>query len=298
MITADAYADAIDLHVPFAPVLPESAPDAARARHEVLDWLLAERAQSPPALATEAEIDVSIRDLLTIRRPAPIPAGMQLRLDGLLASGARGRGAVTPAEVLAAPGSRQSVAETPVRVWPGDIRRLAVDAIVNAANADLLGCCRPGHACIDNAIHSAAGPRLRADCARIIGIQGHPERSGEAKITRAYHLPSRFVLHTVGPIVAGDHVQPEDERTLAAAYVSCLELARTIPTVRTLALCAISTGVFGFPKDRAAEVALRTVSARLGERPKAFDLVAFCVFSDADRDAYGRVMATDGDGVG
>jgi O-acetyl-ADP-ribose deacetylase (regulator of RNase III) len=106
------------------------------------------------------------------------------------------------------------------------------------------------------------------------------------------------VLHTVGPIVAGGHVQPEDERTLAAAYVSCLELARTIPSVRTLAFCAISTGVFGYPKDRAAELALRTVSAWLGERPKAFDLVAFCVFSDADRDAYDKVLATGGDGAG
>ena len=222
---------------------------------------------------------------------------MQACLDELLAGQARTRGAVSPGEILAAPG-RLSIAGTPVRVWQGDITRLAVDAIVNAANAELLGCFRPGHACIDNAIHGAAGPRLRADCARIIGIQGHPERSGEAKITRAYHLPSRFVLHTVGPIVAGGRVQPEDERTLAAAYVSCLELARTIPTVRTLAFCAISTGVFGYPKDRAAEVALRTVSAWLGERPKAFDLVAFCVFSDADRDAYDAVMATGGDEVG
>jgi O-acetyl-ADP-ribose deacetylase (regulator of RNase III) len=297
VITAHAYADAIDLHVPFAPVLPESAAGVASARHEALEWLLAEHAQSPPAPATEAEIDALIRDLLTIRRPAPIPPGVHLRLDALLASEARGRGAVTPAEILAAPGSLRSAAETPVKVWPGDIRRLAVDAIVNAANTELLGCFRPRHACIDNAIHGAAGPRLREDCARIISIQGHPERSGEAKITRAYHLPSRFVLHTVGPIVAGGRVQPEDERTLAAAYVSCLELARTIRAVRTLAFCAISTGVFGYPKERAAEVAVRTVSAWLGERPKAFDLVAFCVFSDADRVAYDRVMATSGDGV-
>jgi O-acetyl-ADP-ribose deacetylase (regulator of RNase III) len=296
VITADAYADAIDLHVPFAPVLPESAAGDARARHEVLEWLLAEHVQSPPAPATG--IDVSIHDLLTIRRPAPIPPGVQLRLDALLAREARRRGAVTPAEILAAPGSLLSVAETPVKVWPGDIRRLAVDAIVNAANTELLGCFRPRHACIDNAIHGAAGPRLREDCARIIEIQGHPERSGGAKITRAYHLPSRFVLHTVGPIVAGSRVQADDERTLAAAYVSCLELARTIRTVRTLAFCAISTGVFGYPKGRAAEVAVRTVSAWLGERPRAFDLVAFCVFSDADRVAYDTAMAISGDGVG
>jgi O-acetyl-ADP-ribose deacetylase (regulator of RNase III) len=298
VISAEAYAGAIDLHVPLASIPPESATGVAHARREVLEWLLAERAQSPPASVAENQIDAPIGDLLTIRRPAPIPPGVQLRLDALLASEARRRGAVTPAEILAAPGSLLSVAETKVKVWPGDIRRLAVDAIVNAANTDLLGCFRPRHACIDNAIHAATGPRLREDCARIIEIQGHPERSGEAKITRAYHLPSRFVLHTVGPIVTGGRVQDEDERTLAAAYVSCLELARTIGTIRTLAFCSISTGVFGYPKDRAAAVAVRTVSAWLGERGKAFDLVAFCVFSAADRDAYDRVMATDADDVG
>ena len=117
-----------------------------------------------------------------------------------------------------APGTKRVIAGTPLKVWRGDITRLAVDAIVNAANAALLGCFRPGHACIDNAIHSAAGPRLRADCARIMEIQGRPERSGTAKITRGYHLPSRFVLHTVGPIVAGGRVEADDERTLVSAY--------------------------------------------------------------------------------
>jgi len=297
VITADAYAGAIELQVPFAPTPREPGAGGGGARHEVLEWLLSEHARSLPAPTSEEEIDILIRDLLTIRRSAAVPRRVQTCLDEHLAGQARARGSVSPSEILAAPG-HLSIAGTPVRVWQGDITRLAVDAIVNAANAELLGCFRPGHACIDNAIHSAAGPRLRADCARIIEIQGRPERSGEAKITRAYHLPSRFVLHTVGPIVAGGHVQPEDERTLAAAYVSCLELARTIPTVRTLAFCAISTGVFGYPKDRAAEEALRTVSAWLGERPKAFDLVAFCVFSDADRDAYDKAKTTGGAGIG
>jgi O-acetyl-ADP-ribose deacetylase (regulator of RNase III) len=297
VITAAPYADAIELHVPFAPTPREPGAGGGGARHEVLEWLLSEHARSLPAPTSDEEIDLLIRDLLTVRPPGAIPAGAQACLDELLAGQARARGSVSPSEILAAPG-RLSIAGTPVTVWPGDITRLAVDAIVNAANTELLGCFRPHHACIDNAIHAAAGPRLREDCARIIEIQGHPERSGEAKITRAYHLPSRFVLHTVGPIVTSGRVQPEDERTLAASYVSCLELARTIPTVRTLAFCAISTGVFGYPKDGAAEVAVRTVSAWLGERSKAFDLVAFCVFSDADRDAYHRVIATDGDGVG
>lgn len=299
MITVDAYADAIQLGRPFVPMSPDPGIGRARARHEVLEWLLAERAAGvEPLPAADAEVDALIRELLTIRPPGGIPPRMQSCLDEILAGQARARGSVTPREVLAGPGTRLTVGGTPVKAWPGDITRLAVDAIVNAANADLLGCFRPRHACIDNAIHSSAGPRLREDCARIIQIQGHAEEGGDAKITRAYHLPSRFVLHTVGPIVAGGRVLPEDERTLVSAYHSCLELAGAIPSIRTLAFCAISTGVFGYPKDSAAGVAVRTVSAWLGERPNAFDLVVFTVFSDADRDAYEGAMAAAGrDGV-
>jgi O-acetyl-ADP-ribose deacetylase (regulator of RNase III) len=165
---------------------------------------------------------------------------------------------------------------------------------VNAANADLLGCYRPGHTCIDNAIHSAAGPRLRDDCARIVEIQGHRERTGDAKITRAYHLPSRFVLHTVGPIVGDGRVGPDDERALASSYRSCLELAASLPSIRTLAFCAISTGVFGYPKEQAAATAIAVVSTWLRNHPGALDLVVFSVFSDADERAYERVMAGGG----
>ena len=285
------YADTIHLHEPLVPISSAHRAGERRARHEGLAWLLSERARGLPVPSSETEADVLIRDLLTTRRPGAIPASVQASLDELLASQARARGSVSSGEILAASGRLVSVAGTPLKLWQGDITRLAVDAIVNAANAELLGCFQPRHACIDNAIHGAAGPRLREDCARIIEIQGHPERSGEAKITRAYHLPSRFVLHTVGPIVAGGRVRPDDERTLAAAYLSCLELARAMASIRTLAFCAISTGVFGYPKDRAAEVAVRAVSAWLGERPTVFDLVVFCVFSDADRDAYDQVMA-------
>jgi O-acetyl-ADP-ribose deacetylase (regulator of RNase III) len=135
---------------------------------------------------------------------------------------------VSPSEILAAPG-RLSIAGTPVRVWQGDITRLAVGAIVNAANAELLGCFRPGHACIDNAIHGAAGPRLRADCARIIEIQGHPERAARPDHAR---LPPALAFRAAhggrSPAVACGR----GRAPLAAAYVSCLELARTILTVR------------------------------------------------------------------
>jgi O-acetyl-ADP-ribose deacetylase (regulator of RNase III) len=297
MSTADAYADAIRLHEPFIPLTPDPDVSSVQARREVLTWLLAEHAGNAESVpAAGIEIDVLIRNLLTVRHPGGIPPRVHACLDRMLGEQARARGSVAPAEVLAGPGSLSVVAGTPMKVWRGDIMRLSVDAIVNAANAALLGCFIPGHACIDNAIHSAAGPRLREDCTRIIEIQRHAERSSDAKITRAYHLPSRFVLHTVGPIVAGGRVQADDERTLVSAYHSCLELAAATRPIRSLAFCAISTGIFGYPKDRAAGVAVGTVSRFLRERPEAFDLVVFCVFSDADERAYDQAMAPGGKG--
>ena len=292
MTTADAYAAAINLHEPFVPTTPESGVSPAQARREVFEWLLAEHDGSVGSVPADGvDSDVQIRNLLTIRRPGGIPPRVHARLDVILGEHACARGSVAASEVMAGPGLRAVVDSTPMKVWRGDITRLSVDAIVNAANAALLGCFRPGHTCIDNAIHSAAGPRLRQDCARIIEIQGHAERSGDAKITRAYHLPSRFVLHTVGPIVGGGRVRPNDERTLVSAYRSCLELAAATPPIRSVAFCAISTGVFGYPKDGAAHVAVRSVSRWLRERPKTFDLIVFCVFSDADERAYGQAMA-------
>jgi len=291
MITADRYAAAIRLHEPFVPLRTAPGVGDAQARQQALEWLLAEHGKSVESAPSGVEADVLIRNLLTIRRPGGIPPPVQACLDQILAARARARGAVGPNEIMAGPGPSTTHAGTPTRVWRGDITRLAVDAIVNAANGELLGCFRPGHACIDNAIHSAAGPRLRDDCARIIGIQGHPERTGDAKITRAYHLPSRFVLHSVGPIVAGGGVLPEDERALESSYRSCLELAHSTPSLRTIAFCAISTGVFGYPKDRAAEVAVRTVSDWLREHPRAFDLIVFTVFTDGDEGAYERAAS-------
>jgi O-acetyl-ADP-ribose deacetylase (regulator of RNase III) len=296
MITADAYAAAVHLDEPFVPMTPEPRVSPAQARREVLAWLFAEYAGSAKSVSdVDVENDVPIRNLLTVRRPGRIPSRTLAYLDQILGEQARARGSVMPDEVLAGPGTLLTVGGTQVKVWRGDITRLSVDAIVNAANAGLLGCFRPGHACIDNAIHRAAGPRLREDCARIIEIQDHAERSGDAKITRAYHLPSRFVLHTVGPIVAFGGVEPDDERMLVSSYDSCLELAGATPSIRSFAFCAISTGIFGYPKDRAANVAVRTVSRWLRERPKGFDLVVFCVFSDADGRAYDQAMAVDGE---
>ncbi len=174
---------------------------------------------------------------------------------------------------------------TKLIVWQGDICTLRLDAIVNAANSQMLGCFQPLHACIDNAIHSAAGVQLRDDCNTIMQKQGFAEPTGTAKITRAYNLPSKFVLHTVGPIVRGQ-VSAQNREDLASAYTACLKICREIESIRSIAFCGISTGVFGYPQTLAAELALETVSSWIIDNPDHFDLVIFNVFSDKDREIY------------
>jgi len=178
-------------------------------------------------------------------------------------------------------------------MWQGDIAELPVDAIVNAANDALLGCFKPFHACIDNAIHATAGPRLREDMAVIMGIQGASEETGQAKITRAYHLPSRFILHTVGPIFREnpENISEDEKALLSGSYRACLDLASEISVIRSIAFCSISTGVFGFPAMPAARIALRTVDQWLLDHPGRFDLVVFDLFSQRDYDIYAKVLA-------
>ena len=142
-------------------------------------------------------------------------------------------------------------------LWQGDITRLAVDAIVNAANSALLGCFQPLHYCIDNAIHTYAGLDLRNCCNEIMQKQGHPEPTGQAKMTPGFNLPCQYVLHTVGPIVDGRLTQTHCDQ-LASCYRACLTLAEE-NGCGSIAFCCISTGVFGFPKQEAAEIAVRTV---------------------------------------
>ena len=172
-------------------------------------------------------------------------------------------------------------------LWQGDITRLECGAIVNAANSGMTGCYVPCHACIDNCIHTFAGIQLRLDCAQLMERQGHEEPTGRAKITKAYNLPCDYVLHTVGPIIEGC-VTPEDERLLASCYRSCLELA-VQNGVESIAFCCISTGVFHFPNQQAAEIAVETVrkfKAETGNKMK----VIFNVFKDLDLEIYQRLL--------
>lgn len=183
-----------------------------------------------------------------------------------------------------------------ISLWQGDITRLNADAIVNAANNKLLGCFIPCHKCIDNAIHSSAGLQLRDECNTLMLQQGHAspdgrqdEPTGHAKITGAYNLPCRYVIHTVGPVVMGELTQRHREE-LASCYRSCLELAESCG-LKSIAFCCISTGEFRFPNDEAAKIAVRTVREFL-THANSINHVIFNVFKDIDREIYSEELAS------
>ena len=180
---------------------------------------------------------------------------------------------------------------TPVQpglyLWQGDITALKCDAIVNAANSGMTGCYIPNHRCIDNAIHTYAGVELRLACAELMEQQGYPEPTGQAKITPAFNLPCRYVLHTVGPIISG-RVTAEDKELLASCYRSCLKLAAE-NNLESVAFCCISTGEFHFPNDLAAEIAVATVKEFL-KKQTSVKKVIFNVFKDLDKAIYEKLL--------
>ena len=177
-----------------------------------------------------------------------------------------------------------------IMLWQGDIVTLKVDAIVNAANSKLLGCFIPLHNCIDNMIHSAAGVQLREECNSIMQLQGRDEEVGKAKITGAYNLPSKYVIHTVGPAIPyGSEPSKSDCEALESCYVSCLEIASE-NNLESLAFCAISTGVFNFPRDLAAEIAVDTVKDYLDLNETSLNHVIFDVFSDDSYETYRKLL--------
>ena len=172
-------------------------------------------------------------------------------------------------------------------LWQGDITTLRCDAIVNAANSGMTGCYVPNHRCIDNCIHSFSGIQLRMECAEMMRMQGHEEETGKAKITKAYNLPCRYILHTVGPIISGTPTKTDCE-LLAGCYRSCLELAAE-KGLESVAFCCISTGEFHFPNDRAAQIAVGTVKEFM-RRETSVKKVVFNVFKDLDKEIYRKLL--------
>ena len=179
-------------------------------------------------------------------------------------------------------------------LWRGDISLFRVDAIVNAANSQMLGCFRPFHKCIDNVIHTYAGPQLRDDCAIIMGKQGNEEPTGTAKITRAYNLPSSFVIHTVGPIYSSESSEI-CHTLLANCYKNCLNVASSIESIKSIAFCCISTGVFMFPQEEAAKIAVQTVDEWLTNNPGKLDQIVFNVFTEKDLNIYTSLLESTND---
>ncbi len=229
-----------------------------------------------------------LRALMNVRAPMPLGERFLAAQDELLSREREERGVVHVADLPPVGGDER------LALWLGDITRLDADAIVNAANARLLGCFVPGHHCIDNAIHSAAGLRLRQECAAIMAAQGHEEPTGQAKITGGYNLPARYVLHTVGPII--DHpLNDRDRELLASCYRSCLALAEE-RGLKSVAFCCISAGAFRFPRDEAARIAVKTVRDSL-EKDTGSRRVVFNVFSEEELRRYRALLEPDAAGA-
>ena len=174
-----------------------------------------------------------------------------------------------------------------IYLWQGDITTLRCDVIVNAANSGMTGCYVPNHRCIDNCIHSFAGVQLRLECDEIMTKQGYSEPTGQAKITKSYNLPCKYIIHTVGPIINGK-LTSEDCDLLESCYKSCLELA-VKNNLDSIAFCCISTGEFHFPNDKAAQIAVKTVEEFM-KKETGLKKVIFNVFKDMDKEIYRKLL--------
>lgn len=195
---------------------------------------------------------------------------------------------------IAAKGITDVAELTPVQqgiyLWQGDITTMKCDAVVNAANSGMTGCYIPNHRCIDNAIHTFAGMQLRLICDNLMEQQGYPEPAGGAKITPAFNLPSRYVLHTVGPVISGK-VKKYERELLASCYRSCLELAAK-NKLESVAFCCISTGEFHFPNELAAEIAVQSVK-KFFRLQTGVRKVIFNVFKDLDKNIYQKLLGAN-----
>lgn len=236
--------------------------------------------QEIPGTAQEQKL--LLRGMMNVRSPKKIDPEFLEVQDAYLQQAAMDKGITDAADL------------TPIQpglyLWQGDITTLRCDAIVNAANSGMTGCYVPNHRCIDNAIHTFAGVQLRLACQELMERQGCPEPTGRAKITPAYNLPCKYVLHTVGPIVSGK-VTEQDKALLASCYRSCLELAGE-NNLESVAFCCISTGEFHFPNELAAEIAVQTVKDFMKEE-HSVKKVIFNVFKDLDKNIYRRLLRAD-----
>lgn len=221
-----------------------------------------------------------LRSMMNLRPPLPCNEEVLAVQDSLLKGIVEHKGIIRLEDTKDCGGG--------LHLWQGDVTRLATDGIVNAANSGMLGCFHPGHNCIDNAIHSFAGMQLRLECEQLRKLMPDGEApTATPWITNAWNLPSKHVIHVVGPIISG-RVRRIDEEALAACYTNCLDLGKA-NDVRSIAFCCISTGVFSYPAEDAARLAISTVRQWLDEAGHEMEVV-FNVFKDSDRGIYSRLL--------
>lgn len=275
----ETYAKFIDL-TPYPRPALLSAEEKDEACGAILKFLCRERGLIAAFSSVYEKKRALVRQYMNRRAPLPVPQEILDLQDKLFYTETVERGIVAAEEI---PEVGNGFSQ-----WEGNIIRLGVDAIVNAGNKSLLGCFLPGHDCIDNIIHSAAGMQMRADCQRIISAQGHEEEAGNAKITRAYNLPCKYVIHTVGPMV-GRELSDVNRAELRSCYTSCLDLAEEMG-LSSIAFCCVSTGVFNFPGEAAAEIATGAVMNWKLRHPENKMKIVFDTFLPRDTEIYRNIL--------
>lgn len=279
-ISFSEYRKIIDLTPYPRPEPFGSEAELSSACDELLHFLLYERGIIAAFSASYENKRENVRRYMNERAAVPVPQDILAVQDRLFWTETLRRGVADLSECTQYPHG--------ISLWEGDITRLNADAIVNAANKTLLGCFLPGHNCIDNIIHSRAGMQLRSDCAKIMAQQGKSEESGGTKITRAYNLPSRYVFHTVGPMILRD-VDKEQRTQLRSCYLAVLNLAEEMK-LNSVAFCCLSTGVFNFPREEAAEIATGTVLNWKLRHPESDLKVIFDTYLPEDTRVYEHIL--------
>lgn len=227
-----------------------------------------------------------LRSLMNVRMPKELPEQVIRVQDEYLGACAEEKGIVRLEDI--------PLIKDNISIWQGDITRLEVDAIVNAANSMMLGCFLPMHTCIDNQIHTFAGVQLRQECndkmdqLRERFGNDYEQPTSIPMLTEAYNLPAKKVVHIVGPIVCG-RLTPDLEKKLEDCYTNTLDMCLE-NGLKSLAFCCISTGVFHFPNKRAAEIATETVAKWSLRHPNSMDRIVFNVFKDEDKKYYEELL--------
>ena len=269
------------------------------SQEERLDYLVKELCNDSvkyrKMIIKKSEKRMIMRALMNIRMPKPISKEFLEVQDEFLQEEVRKRGIVQLNDIptLKVQYGLENKYSNKISIWKGDITRLQIDAIVNAANSQMLGCFVPGHMCIDNAIHSFAGLQLRDECneyMKKIRIKNkyYDEPTGSSVVTKAYNLPCKYVIHTVGPIVM-NYLTDDLKNDLRSSYRSCLNKAIE-NGIKSIAFCCISTGEFHFPNDEAAKIAIDEVNKFLSCYYNKFDRIIFNVFKDYDQELYEKLL--------